>query len=90
MQYQPEQMTSWFTCGHPCRNDAVPIYWGNLLGSSAQRYPGAMEPHEIGTSKRQTSLRSVFHAGRSGYEGLLGRLWMWFTRMAEKPNFKQR
>lgn len=88
MQFQPEQMTSWFTLGHPCRNNAVPIYWGDLMGSTAERYPGALDPQDAFTAKRQTTLRSIFHEGRNGYEGLLGRVWAWFTKTAEKPNFK--
>lgn len=83
MQFQPESMTSWFTRGHPCRNDAVPVYWGNLLGSTAERYPGAGEPHEMFTSRRQTRLHSIFHSGRGGYEGLLGRTWNWLIRTIE-------
>jgi hypothetical protein len=88
LQFQPQKMTSWFTCGHPCKSDAIPVYWGAMLGSDAERYPGAREPWEIFTAKRQTVLRSVFRSDRTGYERTLGELYEGLAREAEKPNFK--
>jgi hypothetical protein len=88
LQFQPEKMTSWFTDGHPCMSDAIPVYWGGMLGKEEERYPGAREPQEIFTAKRQTQLRSVFRSDRTGYERTLGVMYEWLVRAAEKPNFK--
>ncbi|MHB8894096.1 MAG: carcinine hydrolase/isopenicillin-N N-acyltransferase family protein [Candidatus Geothermincolia bacterium] len=89
MQYQPHKMTSWFALGHPCKNPVVPIYWGNLLGSDAERYPGALEPHEVFRSRRETVRGSGFRRDATGCAGALGRAWVAITRAAEKPNFKE-
>lgn len=89
MQYQPLSMTSWFTLGHPCSNPVVPIYWGDLLGSEAERYPGAVEPHEVFKSRRETKRGQGFRRDATGLAGAMGRAWVAMTRAAEKPNFKE-
>jgi hypothetical protein len=87
-QFQPLCMTSWFTDGHPCKNDAIPVYWGRLLGSEVDRYPGALDPDELFGAKRQTTRRLIFSESAGGAEGVLGRAWMAMSRLGERPNFK--
>lgn len=87
-QLQPLSMTSWFTDGHPCKNDAIPVYWGRLLGNDTDRYPGALDPDELFGAKRQTVRRLIFSDSASGIEGALGRAWMAVSRWAESVNFK--
>lgn len=88
MQIQPQKMTCWFTKGHPCSNETTPTYWGRLLGSSAERWPGAVEPRDLFKEKRQTTRRSIFHRDAPPLESALGSVWMWGVRTVEKPNFK--
>jgi hypothetical protein len=87
-QLQPLSMTSWFTDGHPCRNSTVPIYWGRLLGSEVERYPGAIEPEKLFKGRVQRKTRLMFSRQATGLPGLLGRAWMYLTRKAESGNFK--
>jgi hypothetical protein len=86
-QFQPRSMTSWFTNGHPCRNNPVPVYWGKLLGNEAERYPGALEPAELFGAKRRTDRRLIFSRDAAGMEALIGGAWMAMVRASERNNF---
>ena len=86
-QFQPHLMTSWFTDGHPCKNNTVPIYWGKHLGAEKERYPGALEPERLFGIKRQTRRRLIFGRDATGVEDLLGRVWMSMVRAGERSNF---
>ena len=86
-QFQPHLMTSWFTDGHPCKNNTVPVYWGKHLGAVVERYPGALEPEELFGARRQTNRRLIFGREAAGMEGLMGRAWMAVVRAGERSNF---
>lgn len=87
MQVQPSKMTVWFTKGFPCRNLTTPVYWGDMLGTSVERYPGAIDAPGM-RARTVREPRGIFREGASPTESVLRRIWTTVVEKAEDINFR--
>lgn len=86
-QIRPAGKTVWFTCGHPCRNETVPLYWGDMLGADGRRPDGALLPDRPRSRVRRD--RGMMFGSDGGVQGeRLTRVWMSVTGAIEDQNFK--
>lgn len=90
LQVHPKTMTVWFTNGHPCRNIARPLYWGDMLSAPVEQKPMALCAEAVYGAKCVRGRQGVFRRGMVPWESALDRVWMGVTRAMEKPNFKKR
>lgn len=89
IQIQPLKLTTWLTTGHPCRNDPVPIDWGEILGSKVEHTNFEVReesPHKL---RRRSARSDIFRSELSATEKALNRAWYAFTKTVEKSNFSR-
>lgn len=84
LQIQPSDMTVWLTDGHPCRNRAVPVYFGEALGNDAPPLQGALVPALAGRERSQETMWGLFRTGMSPLEAAITRVWMGYVAGTER------
>jgi hypothetical protein len=82
-------MTVWFTDGHPCRNRAVPVYFGGALGNDAPPCPGALAPAQAGRDRRRDFMWGLFRTGMGPVESFMTRVWMAYVDATERQMVKR-
>ncbi len=97
IQIQPRKLTTWLTVGHPCRNETVPFYWGEMLESKVESNDFAALP-AIATSaqhperlKRKGERSDIFRmrSELNTTESALNRGWYALVNAVEKSNFSR-
>lgn len=89
-QIQPLSHTVWLTNGFPCRNPAVPTYWGRILGAGGEP-PQSVPVHaEPGRPRRYREHSGIFRHDAGPLESGLRKVWLDIIEMAERPNFSDR
>ncbi len=88
IQIQPKKLTTWFTCGHPCRNTCVPLYWGPYLGAEAEPESATLGVEDFHKPKSAEEKSDIFGKELGPGKAFLKRAWYALVSSVEKRNFK--
>jgi len=85
-QLEPLRYKLWFTNGHPCKRQAIPYHWGNLLGTSekASKEEFALSP----PAKVVHEKRGLFRENKNPTEAWMEKMWYELIEEVERHNFK--